>query len=138
MLLMRISKAVLFSDCGESSESLFSGRIATSICEPAAPTLLCTAEGVPDTTCEHVGGAGVSTDKLAEGAGRCCTFTVDTARGDSVAGCGGISGFASNKAFLARVVGFSTGGRKRFFSSVTGGGDCCLARGGGCWTASSA
>ena len=57
-----------------------------------------------------MGGAGVSNDELAEGAGHCCTLTVDAAGGDGVAGCGGILGFASKKAFLALVMGFSTGG----------------------------
>ena len=104
---MKISKAVLFSVVVKVQNL----RTATLICEPIAPTLLSTVEGVPDTTCEYVGGAGVSTDELAEGAGRCCTLAVDAAGGDGVASCGGISGFASNKTFLSLAMGISTGGR---------------------------
>ena len=55
-----------------------------------------------------MGGAGVSTDDQAEGAGHCCTLAVDADGGDGVVSCGGISGFASNKAFLALVNGISS------------------------------
>ena len=60
--------------------------------------------------------AGVSNDKLAEEAGCCCTFTLDAAGIDVVAGCGGVLEFACKNAFLAQVMGFSTGGRQRLFS----------------------
>ena len=58
-----------------------------------------------------MGGAGVSADELAGGAGCCCTLAVAAAGEDVGVSCCGISGSASNKAFLALVTDTSIGGK---------------------------